>query len=112
MLSCQDSEVAECCRQLSLGDWFLLAQIGCNIDSHIFGQLINQVSPPPHLPLSCWDSPCFRSPADLTRYTGNLRQCRSFELIMCLYYYNYEEEKDELSYYILNNLLESFLLYK
>ena len=40
----QDSEVTECCRQLSLGDWFLLAQIGCNIDSHIFAQLIQQVS--------------------------------------------------------------------
>ena len=39
----QDSEVTECCRQLSLGDWFLLAQIGCNIDSHIFAQLIHQV---------------------------------------------------------------------
>ena len=39
----QDSEVTECCRQLSLGDWFLLAQIGCNIGSHIFAQLIHQV---------------------------------------------------------------------
>jgi len=40
----RDSEVTECCRQLSLGDWFLLAQIGCNIDSHIFAQLIHQVA--------------------------------------------------------------------
>ena len=39
----QDAEITECCRQLSLGDWFLLAQIGCNIDSHIYGQLIQQV---------------------------------------------------------------------
>ena len=45
LVDVQDSEVAECCRQLSLGDWFLLAQIGCNIDSHIFAQLIHQVGP-------------------------------------------------------------------
>jgi len=40
----RDGEITECCRQLSLGDWFLLAQIGCNIDSHIYAQLVQQVS--------------------------------------------------------------------
>jgi len=43
MLASQD-DVHECCARLSIGDWFILVQIGNNIDPHITADLIHQIA--------------------------------------------------------------------
>jgi len=37
-------DISVCCNQMSMGDWFILLQIGNNIDSHIYADLIQQIA--------------------------------------------------------------------
>jgi len=37
-------DISVCCNNMSLGDWFILHQIGNNIDSHIYADLIHQIA--------------------------------------------------------------------
>lgn len=37
-------DVTLCCYNMSMGDWFILVQIGNNIDSHIYADLIQQIA--------------------------------------------------------------------
>jgi len=37
-------DISNCCGRLSLGDWFILIQLGENIDVHVFAELIQQIA--------------------------------------------------------------------
>jgi len=37
-------DISVCCSNISLGDWFILLQIGNNIDTHIYTDLIQQLA--------------------------------------------------------------------
>jgi len=37
-------DISNCCGRLSLGDWFILIQLGENIDVHVFAELIHQIA--------------------------------------------------------------------
>ena len=39
----QVEHAAICCAKLTMGDWFVLMQIGDNIDVHIFTDLVKQI---------------------------------------------------------------------
>jgi len=39
----QQEHVAICCAKLSMGDWFILQQVGENVDVHVFADLVKQV---------------------------------------------------------------------
>jgi len=37
-------DISVCCSHMTLGDWFILLQIGNNIDTHIYTDLIQQIA--------------------------------------------------------------------
>ena len=39
----QQEHVAICCAKLSMGDWFILQQVGENVDVHVFADLVKQI---------------------------------------------------------------------
>ena len=42
-ITLQQEHVAICCAKLSMGDWFILQQVGENVDVHVFADLVKQV---------------------------------------------------------------------